>query len=174
MKAMIENGIRSAGILASFALFFTALMAGAYGLTRATVLKNEAEARAHQIANVLPAGSYDNDLIADSRVLPTADAKRLGNDDVAHVYLAKQGGQIVAAVLESIAPDGYAGQIKLLIAVASDGRTLGVRVVTHKETPGLGDYIEIAKSDWIRIFEGKSLSAPDASRWRVKKRWRRV
>lgn len=169
MKAMIKNGVRSAGILASFALFFTALMAGAYGLTRDTVLKNEADARAHQIANVLPAGSYDNDLIADSRVLPAADAKRLGNDDVAHVYLAKKGGQVVAAVLESIAPDGYAGQIKLLVAVAADGRTLGVRVVAHKETPGLGDYIDIAKSDWIRVFEGKSLSAPNANRWRVKK-----
>lgn len=169
MKAMMANGVRSARILAVFALGFTALMAGAYWLTRDTVLRNEAEARASQIRAVLPVGSFDNDLLADSRALPAADSHRLGVDDAAHVYLARKTGKTVAAVLESVAPDGYAGKIALLVAVDRDGRTLGVRVVTHKETPGLGDYIEAAKSDWIRQFEGKSLSAPAPDRWKVRK-----
>lgn len=169
MKAMFSNGARDAGILLVFTVAFTALMAGAYLLTRDTVQRNEAEARASQIRAVLPAGSFDNDLLADSRALPKADAVKLGAADSSHVYLAKKGGQTVAAVLEAVAPDGYAGQIKLLVAVARDGQALGVRVVAHKETPGLGDYIEAAKSDWIHQFDGKSLSAPPAERWKVKK-----
>lgn len=169
MKAMISNGVRSASILAAFALGFTVLMAGAYWLTRDTVLRNEAESRARLIADALPAGSFDNDLLADSRALPKADAKRLGAGDTAHIYLAKKDGKTVAAVIEAVAPDGYAGEIKLLVAVALDGRALGVRVVTHKETPGLGDYIDAAKSDWIHGFDGKSLTAPATERWKVKK-----
>ena len=169
MKAMFTNGVRDASILAGFALFFTALMAGAYWLTRDTVVRNELEARGRLVAQVLPVGSFDNDLLADGRSLSAADSRQLGVDGMAHVYLAKKSGHVVAAVLETVAPDGYAGQIKLLVAVGRDGRVQGVRVVSHKETPGLGDYIDVAKSDWIHQFEGKSLQQPLAERWRVKK-----
>ncbi len=169
MKAMVSNGVRDAWILAVFSLGFTALMAGAYWLTRDTVLRNEAESRAQMVAQALPAGSFDNDLLSDSRPLSQADSRKLGMAEIAHVYLAKQGGQIKAAVVETVAPDGYAGQIKLLVAVGRDGRTQGVRVVAHKETPGLGDYIDAAKSDWILQFEGKSLLQPLPERWKVKK-----
>ncbi len=169
MKAMFSNGLRDACILAGFALFFTALMAGIYLLTRDTVLRNEAAARSAMIAQVLPAGSYDNDLLADSRDLSAADSRRLGIDGVAHAYLARKAGTTVAAVLETTAPDGYAGQIKLLVAVGRDGTAQGVRVVAHKETPGLGDYIDAAKSDWIHQFNGKSLEQPVRERWKVRK-----
>lgn len=169
MKAMFSNGVRDAGILAGFTLCFTAMMAGVYGLTRDTVLRNETEARSRLVAQVLPAGSYDNDLLTDSRELPQADSRRLGIDSGAHVYLAKKGGATIAAVLETTAPDGYAGAIKLLVAVGRDGSAQGVRVVTHKETPGLGDYIDVAKSNWIHQFDGKSLSQPSPERWKVRK-----
>lgn len=169
MKAMFSNGVRDAGILAGFTLCFTAMMAGVYGLTRDTVLRNETEARSRLVAQVLPAGSYDNDLLTDSRELPQADSHRLGIESGAHVYLAKKGGTTIAVVLETTAPDGYAGAIKLLVAVGRDGSTQGVRVVTHKETPGLGDYIDVAKSNWIHQFDGKSLSQPSPERWKVRK-----
>lgn len=169
MKAMFANGARGAMILAAFSLGFTALMAGTYWLTAEAVHKNEEDARTRLIAQTLPAGSYDNNLLADSIALTLDQSRRLGNDEATTVYQAKQGGKTVAAVLEAIAPDGYAGKIKLLIAVGSDGRALGVRVVSHKETPGLGDYIDAAKSDWILQFDGKSLSTPLAERWKVKK-----
>ncbi|MDR3409803.1 MAG: electron transport complex subunit RsxG [Formivibrio sp.] len=169
MKAMFANGARGAVILAAFSLGFTALMAGTYWLTAESVHKNEEAARTLLIAQTLPAGSYDNNLLASSIALTLEQSRRLGNDEVTQVYQAKQGGKTVAAVLEAVAPDGYAGKIKLLVAVGSDGRTLGVRVVSHKETPGLGDYIDAAKSDWILQFDGKSLSAPPADRWKVKK-----
>jgi electron transport complex protein RnfG len=75
----------------------------------------------------------------------------------------------VAVVLEATAPDGYSGQIKLLIGITAAGKLSGVRVVSHKETPGLGDYIELAKSKWILLFDGKSLTAPNDGGWKVKK-----
>ena len=72
-------------------------------------------------------------------------------------------------MLEAIAPDGYWGKIKLLIAIKADGEVSGVRVVSHKETPGLGDYIEIAKSQWIKVFDGTSLEKYPSKDWKVKK-----
>jgi electron transport complex protein RnfG len=71
-------------------------------------------------------------------------------------------------VLTVIAPDGYSGNIKLLVGVYYDGRVAGVRAVSHKETPGLGDYIETGRSDWILGFNGRSLVSPSPGDWRVK------
>ena len=169
MKAMLSNGVRGAGILAAFSLVFTALMAGSYSLTQEIVQKNEELARSQLIAQTLPAGSYDNNLLADTRQLSQEDSRRLGSDKPASIYLAKKEGKAVAAVLEAVAPDGYAGKIQLLVAVTAAGEVLGVRVLSHQETPGLGDYIDAAKSNWIRQFEGKSLASTEIERWKVKK-----
>ena len=84
-------------------------------------------------------------------------------------YVAMKNGQPSAVILQAIAPDGYSGAIQLLVGVQADGRVAGVRVVAHRETPGLGDKIELAKSPWIRSFENRSLSDPEASGWAVKK-----
>ncbi len=169
MKAMLSNGVRGAGILAAFSLVFTALMAGSYSLTQEIVQKNEELARSQLIAQTLPAGSYDNNLLADTRQLSQEDSRRLGSDKPASIYLAKKEGKAVAAVLEAVAPDGYAGKIQLLVAVTAAGEVLGVRVLSHQETPGLGDYIDAAKSNWIRQFEGKSLASTEIERWKVRK-----
>jgi Na+-translocating ferredoxin:NAD+ oxidoreductase subunit G len=72
-------------------------------------------------------------------------------------------------VLDVVAPDGYAGPIHLLVAIAADGSVLGVRVTAHKETPGLGDPIDVRKSDWITRFTGRSLANPASDRWAVKR-----
>lgn len=169
MKEMVSNGIRTSCTMMAFSLVFTALMAGTYSLTNKIVLKNEEEARAQLIAQVLPNGSYNNNLLADARQIPAADSLKLGNNSPAQLYLAKNNGAITAAVLETSAPDGYAGEIKLLVAVNPAGDIQGVRVVAHRETPGLGDYIEAGKSKWIFQFDGKSLMAPPIERWKVKK-----
>jgi len=85
------------------------------------------------------------------------------------VFRARKNNEPVAAVLTSVAPDGYSGSIKILIAVYADGSLSGVRVISHKETPGLGDKIDAQRDDWILQFAGLSLSSPDKSRWKVKK-----
>ena len=110
---------------------------------------------------------HDNDLLADTLTL--RDPELLGTTEAVTAYRARLHGQPVAVVLEPVAPDGYSGAIRLLIAVAPDGTVLGVRTVSHHETPGLGDFIDTRKSDWMQRFTGKSLGNPAAARWRVRK-----
>jgi len=97
------------------------------------------------------------------------DDPLLGNHGETTLYLGRLAGKPSIVVLQAIAPDGYSGQIHLILAVQQDGRLGGVRVVSHKETPGLGDYIEVAKSRWIDIFTGLSLDNPTDAGWKVKK-----
>ncbi|MBM5571904.1 MULTISPECIES: electron transport complex subunit RsxG [Deefgea] len=169
MKTMVQNGVRGALTLLVFAVIFTALMAGTYALTKDIVAENERKAKVALIAQVLPAGSFDNDILKDAISQDAAALKQLNAEAGSQIFLAQKDGKTNAVVVETIAPDGYSGKIKLLVGVAADGRVLGVRVVAHKETPGLGDYIDAAKSAWIAQFEGKSLSAPRADEWKVKK-----
>ena len=115
---------------------------------------------------------YDNDLLQDS--LQLAPSPLLGVDEASTAYRARTGGKTSALVFEAVAPDGYSGKIRLLIAVAADGSVLGVRVAQHKETPGLGDYVEPRKDKnkehpWIRQFDGLSLATVAVRDWRVRK-----
>jgi len=124
------------------------------------------------IGEVLPADLYDNELLSDSRQL--APSVALGLDEESTAYLARKGGKPSALVFEAVAPDGYSGRIRLLLAVAADGTLLGVRVTQHKETPGLGDYIEPRKDKnkerpWIRQFDGLALALVADREWRVRK-----
>ena len=112
-------------------------------------------------------------------ILPTAsgptatvevhDPASLGTDQPVTVYRARKDGRPIAVVLTAIAPDGYSGRIKLLIGILFDGTVVGVRVVSHHETPGLGDAIEVERSDWIIRFSGRSLRNPPAEHWKVKR-----
>lgn len=160
-----KTPVRTAAIMTAFALVFTALLAFVHLQTRERVLANERQARLHSLAQVLPAGSYDNDLLRSARRIA---APELGPGEH-HAYIARRDGRAVAVILESSAPDGYSGRIDLLVGIWADGRVSGVRVLRHKETPGLGDYIEAARSDWIHVFDGRSLGDPPAEGWRVRK-----
>ena len=164
--------LRTAVILFLFVVVFTGLLASAYLATRPTIAAAAAAEKMTLIDEVLPRGSYDNDLLKDAITLPASPA--LGQDEASTAYRARRGGQPSALVLEAVAPDGYAGKIRLLIAFATDGAVLGVRVTQHKETPGLGDYIEPKKDKnktppWITQFDGTNPATADAREWRVKK-----
>lgn len=165
MKPIVMSSLRSSAVMVAFAVVFTGMMAVVHAVTAARVRANEEAVRRELIAQVLPAGSYDNDLLKSARPLR---APELGSGE-RHAYLATRAGRTTGMVLEVAAPDGYSGTIDLLVGVLADGRISGVRVVQHKETPGLGDYIDIAKSEWIRIFDAKSLRQPTADGWHVKK-----
>lgn len=164
--------VRTALILLVFVVIFTGLLAGAYQLTRPALLATAAAEKMKLIGEVLPAGSYDNELLAASRRLPPHAL--LGNGGETTAYLATRAGAPVALVFEATAPDGYAGRIRLLLAVDREHRLLGVRVVEHKETPSLGDYIEVRKDrnkarPWITQFDGLSFAARPQPAWKVKK-----
>ena len=120
-----------------------------------------------QLTAVLGDVDYDNDPLQD--VIEVHDPELLGTDEPLTAHRVRRGGEPVAALLNAVAPDGYAGTIHLLIAIDVQGRVLGVRVLDHRETPGLGDFIEERRSDWIHGFDGRSLGQPPAGRWQVRK-----
>jgi electron transport complex protein RnfG len=150
-----------------FSVVCAGMLAGAYITTRPNIERSEQLEKIRLLAQVLPAGGFDNDPVRDAR--PLAADPLLGLKRPGVAYLAAQAGTPVAVVLEAVAPDGYAGEIRLLVGIGSDGRLTGVRVTAHKETPGLGDYIEIAKGNWIQQFLGKALDTPPAEAWKVRK-----
>ncbi len=164
--------VRTAIILFIFVIIFTGLLAGAYLWTRPTILAAAAEEKMALIDEVLPRSVYDNQLLKDTREI--AATAELGLDEATTAFIARKNGKPQAIVLEALAPDGYAGKIRLLIAVGSDGTLFGVRVTQHKETPGLGDYIEPKKDrnkarPWITQVNGLAPSAMAAGEWKVKK-----
>lgn len=154
-------------ILLLFALTGTAMVAFTYLNTRDQIAANERATLLRKLNQLVPAGSYDNELL-DDRITVLHPAT-LGTDKPVAVYRAREAGQPVAVVMTPVAPNGYSGSIKLLVGIKVDGSLSGVRVVTHRETPGLGDAIDEERSDWIFGFDGKSLGNPLPDKWAVKK-----
>ncbi len=159
--------LRAAAILLAFTIAGTALLALTYQATRGAIASQEKKAKLNLIGQILPAASYDNAILHDTLILPPTSL--LGTETPTTTYRARLHGQPVAVVLEAIAPNGYGGKIDLLVAVKINGVINGVRVVSDHETPGLGDYIEIARSDWIKVFDGASLAKYHGKDWQVKK-----
>jgi len=113
------------------------------------------------LEQVIPSNLYDNDLLQDTLTIHNREEEVV-------VYLARKEQQVVAAAYQ-MAGYGYAGEISLIMGISRQGEILGVRILSHAETPGLGDKIEAAKSDWILKFNGLSLNNPNETGWHVKK-----
>ena len=163
---------RTAAILFVFVIIFTGLLSAAYLWTKPAIEASAAEEKMKLVNEVLPHSEYDNALLEDTLTLPpTAE---LGLSDASTIYRARQAGKPVALVFEAVAPDGYAGKVKLILAIRIDGQVAGVRVTQHKETPGLGDYVEVKKDKnkarpWITQFQGMALAQVADKEWKVKK-----
>ncbi|HNF65710.1 MAG TPA: electron transport complex subunit RsxG [Plasticicumulans sp.] len=167
MSEVLQQMRRGGGVLGGFALLSVALVAATYFGTRGRIAASEQAALEAQLNALVPAARYDNHPTEDT--IRLSDAAAFGSGEAVTVYRARRAGEPVAALATVIAPDGYAGPIRLLVGVWADGRIAGVRVLAHKETPGLGDRIEIQRSDWIRSFDERSLTDPDAAGWKVRK-----
>ena len=170
--SIVRISSRTAVILLVFTLAFTALMAATYFSTKPAIDESARAEKMKLIDDVLPKSMYDNDLLADNVQLPSVE--QLGLADTSLAYRARKDGQPAALVIEAAAPDGYSGRIGLLLAVSADGKLLSMRVTNHKETPGLGDYIDPKKdknktSPWINQFSGKSLDEVRPEQWKVRK-----
>ncbi|MDH3388642.1 MAG: electron transport complex subunit RsxG [Gammaproteobacteria bacterium] len=150
-----------------FAAVGTTLVALTEFGTSDAIVENERRVLLRNLYALLPRDRLDNDIAADTLELPPSTL--LGTEEASKAYRARLQGKPVAVVFNSVAPDGYNGRIYLLVGVYVDGSLAGVRVVRHAETPGLGDGIEIRKSSWIKGFDGKSLTNPDTSDWRVRR-----
>jgi len=166
-ESTIKHTMATTLVMVAFTVIGTAILAYTYETTKAPIALSEAAAKMKLFDQVLPSAEYDNDLINDSIDIPHGG--ELANREDSKAYVARLGGKPSAVILETTAPDGYSGDIKLLIAIRENGSLAGVRVIAHKETPGLGDYIDVAHGDWIKSFDNLSLSVrPDAD-WKVKK-----
>lgn len=162
-RSMLKNSL----LLGLFAVVTVGLVASIQQLTAPRIVAAERAAQDQILSQLLPPGSFDN-LLQDSQISLAADPL-LGNLRAKNAYIARLHGQPTAIILPVTAPDGYSGAIQLLVAIKANGQLAAVRVLKHKETPGLGDKIDLSRSPWLHGFDGKSLSDPTESGWKVKK-----
>ncbi len=158
--------LRSALLLGAFALAGALLVAGIHAYTAPRITDNERQVLLRGIDDVIPKDAYDNDILEDTVTLRDP---LLGTDEPVTAYLARKGGRPTGVILPVVAPNGYSGPIRLLVGILADGSIGGVRVLAHKETPGLGDKIQRPHSDWILGFQGRSLGSPPPDQWAVKR-----
>ena len=153
------------GILLGFvALLCTAISAGIFFLTKDKIDTVMAAQQRELLLQVIPQDYFNNNLL-ESAVIPQ-DKNLVG---IQKIYFAKKDGNVSAYAYETTAPDGYSGDIRLLVGLDPKGEILGVRVIEHHETPGLGDKIELRISNWILNFTHQSINEHNLSEWSVKK-----
>lgn len=153
-------------LVLAIAMLLAAFIAMMESATREQTRRNEQAWILERLDALVPPDSHDNDLLAD-RIQVTSPAI-LGIEQPVWIYRARKHGEPVAAVIHTVAPDGYHGPIDLLVAIAHDGTLLGVQVLRHSETAGLGDQFENRRVDWLDAFRGKSLADPPQQRWGVR------
>lgn len=169
---MIDEGgprlgvVRTAMTLTLFAVVAALAIAITHGVTAERIARNERQALLARLSEVLPATLHDNDLYQSAFRLPPAP--ELGQHESFLGYLARRQGEPTAVALPVVTNKGYGGPIRLLVGIRADGTVAGVRILSHKETPGLGDRVESGKSDWLQQFPGRSLQRPPPADWRLR------
>ncbi len=160
-----KNGL----LLFVFALITAGTLALTYEGTKDTIKASQREAAQKALLEIVPQSRFDNDILTDTVAIPQSAHALLGKLSDEVIHLARKDGKVIGAIVPAIAPDGYNGDIKLITGVNLDGSIAGVRILVHKETPGLGDKVDIKKSQWVTSFNGRSLNNPAANGWNVKK-----
>lgn len=163
----VKHMLTTSLLLGVFAITGTSMVALTFDNTEVRIADNEYQALLQSLNTLVPPSSHDNDIANDT--VEVISRELLGSKKPHTVYLARLKDIPIAAVITTIAPDGYNGAIKLLVAIRYDGTISGVRVLNHRETPGLGDSIDIIRSDWVTSFDNHSLQNPEGLGWRVKK-----
>ena len=167
MQSALKLSLRASLWLTGFALIAVLALAVTDRLSAPAIAEQERAALLRDLHQLIPADIHDNDLLGDT-ITVKADAL-LGTDEDQTGWRVIKNGKTVGIAFTVIAPDGYNGDIRLLVAINDEGKLLGVRALSHRETPGLGDGIDIRKSSWIRQFENRSLNDPEPAFWKVKK-----
>jgi len=166
-QTMAKNGL----ILAIFAIITTGLIALTYFGTKDQIALQQQQKLLSILNAVIDESSYDNTIQLDCALVTSV--KLLGSDEPQHVYRATKKGLAIAAAIETTAPDGYSGKIQLVVGITSSktgaATVTGVRVLEHKETPGLGDKIDLRISNWVLDFDNQIYNAEIVQNWAVKK-----
>ena len=167
MRWLASIGL-SGSVLAVFAAITSVAIGWTYLATKDQIDMEVRRAEARQLLEIFPPETHDNDIVDDGFEL-VADTPLLGIREARQGYRVRQNDRVIGVILPATARDGYSGDIRALVGIRNDGSVAGVRVVAHRETPGLGDKVDLRKSDWILGFDNRSLSQPDLSGWNVEK-----
>jgi electron transport complex protein RnfG len=163
VKAISKNSL----LLGLFAVITTAGIAGTYLSTKDAIKEQKRAAEAEALLEIIPPSRHNNSMLDDT--IMTSDQTYLHLSEPKPIYIAKQNDSIVGFIFPAIAPEGYTDKIELIVGVNTDGSVAGVRVLSHRETPGLGDKVDLKKSPWVLDFNNKSLFSPKPELWKVKK-----
>lgn len=168
MRVLGRSVTRNGLLLGAFAVATALLLAGTYLQTRDRIAEQQRRAEERALLEIVPRSAHDNSLLDDTLPAPVGEPQ-LRLTEPHSIYRARRDGRVEVVLVPARAPDGYSGAIDLVVGVRRDGRIAGVRVLAHRETPGLGDNIERRKSDWITRFQGRSLDDPAPGQWTVRR-----
>ncbi len=169
-----QSVLKNAGGLALFAFITAGVIALVQLFTSEQIAQNIALAQAKALYEIVPESKIDNDLLTTTVNL-SSDTKTMNmnllgdHEDIVKVHVGIKDKKVHSLIFPAMTKHGYTTDIHLLVGVNIDGSVAGVRIVDHKETPGLGDKIELKKSNWVLDFNGKSLTMPSLENWKVKK-----
>lgn len=163
LTAMIKNAV----ILGIFALLSTGLIGGTYLLTQDRISLQESQQLSRRLDQIVAPESHDNNLIDSCQLVQ--DKKALGTEIPVSLFLATKDNKLTGGAIEAVAPDGYSGEIRILIGFDQEANVSGVRILRHQETPGLGDKISKRITDWVDGFIGKKPENQNDPVWAVKK-----
>ena len=158
---------KNALLLGAFACVCTTVVAITYVLTAPTIAKQEQLQTLKKITQVLDVNKFDNNPLENCVFVSKPELT--GSDEKMPIYRATFNDQPYALIYQTQTTKGYNGLIKLIAATDVNGKVQGVRTLNHKETPGLGDKIELEKSDWVLSFNNKEVRTIDDAKWFVKK-----
>ena len=167
MKWLASIGL-SGTVLALFAAVTSIAIGWTYLSTKSQIDFEVRRAEARQLLEIFPADTHDNEMVDDTFTID-AETPLLGIREARQGYRARLNGDVIGVILPTTARDGYSGDIRALVGIRRDGTVAGIRVVAHRETPGLGDKVDIRKSDWVTDFNQRSLTDPTLPGWNVKK-----
>ncbi|MEN9465743.1 MAG: hypothetical protein RL217_1924 [Pseudomonadota bacterium] len=170
MQTLLSSIFRNAIALGLFALVTAGVVIITQQATGEKIDHNVRLAKAKALNEIVPAGSYDNDILASTLSLAPFNTELLGPIKAQdQALVVGRNNEVDTVLLPVVAPDGYTQEIRLLVGIHKDGRIAGVRITEHRETPGLGDKVDIKKSNWVQGFVGKSLADPTPEKWKVQK-----
>ena len=167
VTVLVRSITRNSLSLGLFSVLTVGLISLTYVLTGERIAEQVRTYEAKALMEILPENTHDNVLL--DTTINLQPSKLLSTQRERKAFVAFKQNEPVAVILPAIAPNGYNGRIELLVGINNDGTLAGVRVVTHKETPGLGDKIDTKVTNWILTFTGKSITNPSAKGWAVKK-----
>jgi len=168
MKELGRAISRNSLLLAGFAVLTAVLVGGAFLSTREAISESRRAAQEKALLEIVPRDRHDNSML-DDRLAVQAGDPLLRLPGSRSIFRARRDGEVIAVILPAYAPDGYSGGIELVVGVNRDGSIAGVRVLEHRETPGLGDAVDSRKSNWVDNFRGRALGNPPPDGWAVRK-----